>query len=342
MQLHRSSPCPAALTLETAPAAELAARPASWWAGVLGVARYAAQPRVALPDVPCAEVQVDALDGSAEPCEVWRGARRADAGRVGALHWRADGDVLFAAQTLRDDEHGVEAASRAAYETLFATLDALGYPHLLRVWNHIGEINAEQDGLERYRSFNIGRQNAFLAHGRGVAGGSVPAASALGAQAGAALAVYALALREAPRAIENPRQTSAYHYPAQYGPRAPTFSRAALTDIGGPALFISGTASIVGHRSLHADDVAEQTREVLRNIEALLQQARAQGAPAWQLRDLDCKVYLRHAADLDRVRHVFRQAVGTDARALYLHADICRADLQVEIEAAALCGGQTS
>ncbi len=38
-------------------------------------------------------------------------------------------------------------------------------------------------------------------------------------------------------------------------------------------LFISGTASIVGHRSLHIGDTAAQTRETLTNIEALLGEA---------------------------------------------------------------------
>ena len=48
-------------------------------------------------------------------------------------------------------------------------------------------------------------------------------------------------------------------------------------------------------------------------------------------------VYLRRPADLAVVREVFEQAVGpgsTAARdAIYLQADICRADLLVEIEA---------
>jgi len=326
-----------ALRLETAPAALLATRPAAWWNGVLGMARYAAVPQVALPALPRAEVQVAALDGSDEPCEVWcSGSDVLQEGCSAGVHWRADGTLLFAALQLPVRIGTMQVVSREAYAALLETLDAQGYPHLLRVWNHLGEINGETDGLECYRRFNVGRQDALLAQGRGVAGSSVPAASALGANPGAPLTVYALAQRVPPRAIENPRQLSAYHYPAQYGPRAPTFSRAALSELGGPLLFISGTASIVGHRSMHAGDVGEQTREILRNLRALLQQAQAQGAPVWQLPDLHCKVYLRDAGDYPQVRAVLQAALGPQPRALFLHADICRSDLQVEIEAVAL------
>src|SRR5213082_3849534 len=55
-----------------------------------------------------------------------------------------------------------------------------------------------------------------------------------------------------------------------YGSHSPLFSRATLLrQSGGLALFISGTASIVGHTSLHVGDTVAQTRETLANIEAL-------------------------------------------------------------------------
>ena len=52
---------------------------------------------------------------------------------------------------------------------------------------------------------------------------------------------------------------------------------------------------------------------------------------------LDCTIYLRHAGDLAAVREVFERHVGTSSHsvreAAYVRADICRADLLVEIEA---------
>jgi chorismate lyase/3-hydroxybenzoate synthase len=154
--------------------------------------------------------------------------------------------------------------------------------------------------------------------------------------------VHFLAGREAPRAVENPRQVSAYRYPSQYGPRAPTFSRGALASVGGgrEALFLSGTASIVGHQTLHAGDVARQTEETLANVAAVVDAANALstiGPHAHRVDTLDCTVYVRHPQDLTTVREVLARRLGPDAPALrnaiYLRADVCRADLLVEIEA---------
>ncbi len=153
---------------------------------------------------------------------------------------------------------------------------------------------ATSSGTERYRQFNTARRHALRASGRAVAG-SVPAASALGADSESPLVIYFLAGQVAPVFVENPRQVSAYHYPQQYGPHSPAFSRAALLrQAGSLALFISGTASIVGHRSLHIGDTAAQTRETLTNIEALLGEAnRLAGGAHFDLDALAYKVYVR-------------------------------------------------
>src|SRR2546430_4442521 len=50
-------------------------------------------------------------------------------------------------------------ATTQAYRQICATLAAEGYPHLLRVWNYLPDINRDSHGTERYRQFNseIGR-----------------------------------------------------------------------------------------------------------------------------------------------------------------------------------------
>ena len=125
-----------------------------------------------------------------------------------------------------------------------------------------------------------------------------------------------------PGNIETPRQVSAFRYPERYGARAPLFARATLAC---GMLFISGTASIVGHESRHAGDVAAQADEMLRNLEALLSQARRLGC-ALSPAELRAKLYLRHPRDGDVVRERLR-AAGLAAPV------ICRPELDVEIEA---------
>jgi enamine deaminase RidA (YjgF/YER057c/UK114 family) len=211
------------------------------------------------------------------------------------------------------------------------------FPYVLRFWNHVAHINVDSHGLERYRQFNTGRQDGFLSAGRGIAGAVVPAASAVGCDDGP-LTVYFLAGRgSCPVAIENPRQVSAYHYPAVYGPRSPTFSRASVADIGGTrVLFLSGTASIAGHVSMHVGDVIAQVRETLANIDAMITEANRMVPDArFRMDDLCFKVYIRSAPDVPLVRGELERLVGKDARMLFLRADICRRDLLVEIEATA-------
>jgi enamine deaminase RidA (YjgF/YER057c/UK114 family) len=103
----------------------------------------------------------------------------------------------------------------------------------------------------------------------------------------------------------------------------------------GRMLFISGTASILGHATVHIGDAAAQTRETLRNIEALLGGANSgAGAQApFAIGDLRYKAYVRHAADQPLIERELRAALGENAQTLYLHADLCREDLSVEIEA---------
>jgi enamine deaminase RidA (YjgF/YER057c/UK114 family) len=135
--------------------------------------------------------------------------------------------------------------------------------------------------------------------------------------------------------IENPRQTSAYHYPPKFGSHSPTFSRACLLrDSAGTNLFVSGTASIVGHETIHHGDVTAQTRESLLNIDALLDEAnRVIGSDRYALDGLKFKVYVRRPADLPAIAHTLSAMVRAADPIVYLQADVCREDLLVEIEA---------
>jgi enamine deaminase RidA (YjgF/YER057c/UK114 family) len=187
--------------------------------------------------------------------------------------------------------------------------------------------------MERYHQFNIGRQDAFLAHGRSVIE-NVPAACALGSATGA-LTVAFLAVRAEVIGLENHRQVSAFSYPDQYGPRSPTFARAGLVRLNGrDMLFISGTASIVGHQSLHVGDVVAQTRESMANIAAIVVAANQRSDEAgFDLADLNYKVYVRNLADMAAVKQEIEACAGAPVRAICLRADVCRSELLVEIEA---------
>lgn len=262
-------------------------------------------------------------------------------GHFEGIDWRRCGDLLYGVIELAEDalpanaeETALQVASKAAYARIFRLLDAQGLPHLWRAWNYLADIHGDDAGLERYRRFNMGRGSAFEQASRSVVG-RVPAACALGVAQGP-LSVAFLAGTVPAVPIENPRQVSAYLYPREYGPRSPTFSRAALVyPPGQELLFISGTASIVGHRSLHHGDVQAQSHETLDNIAAVVAEAnRVSRLGRFSLDGLSYRVYVRHAEHFEAVRRLLRQRCG-DAPAVYLQADVCRAELLVEIEAMA-------
>ncbi|MDR7152442.1 enamine deaminase RidA (YjgF/YER057c/UK114 family) [Hydrogenophaga palleronii] len=263
------------------------------------------------------------------------------AGHSEGIDWRRCGDLLYGVIELAEDalpanadETALQVASKAAYARIFRLLDAQGLPHLWRAWNYLADIHGDDAGLERYRRFNMGRGSAFEQASRSVVG-RVPAACALGVAQGP-LSVAFLAGTVPAVPIENPRQVSAYLYPREYGPRSPTFSRAALVyPPGQELLFISGTASIVGHRSLHDGDVQAQSHETLDNIAAVVAEAnRVSRLGRFTLDGLSYRVYVRHAEHFEAVRSLLRQRCG-DAPTVYLQADVCRVELLVEIEAMA-------
>jgi chorismate lyase / 3-hydroxybenzoate synthase len=315
------------------------------WDGVLGVAAFDGRPPRALSssDIPVAEVRTPVLGSTDTLCEIWRTQRPVESGQHGRVRYRHDGRILFGCISVeesiaQDDASGaadsaLHNATELAYREVFAALGASAYPHLVRVWNYLPQINLDTHGLERYRQFNSARRAALFATGRDVTG-NVPAACALGSATGSPLVVYFLAAREEAAVIENPRQVSAYEYPSRYGPR-PAFSRAsAVRSPSGSMLFISGTASIVGHETVHVGDAAAQTRETLVNIEALLDEAkRVTDGNGFDIESLAYKVYVRNRNDLPVIQSELRAGLGSQAHLIYLQADICRQDLLVEIEA---------
>lgn len=304
-------------------------------AGILGMSSLH-HPAPAVP-WPVQRVRMPLLGRTQQLHEYWHSAPPCRRGRFQDIHYSCNAELLYGVIEL-EEGHGsdtgtaLQLAAERAYRQLFSLLEAEGFPHLWRIWNYVPRINEMEHGLERYRQFNIGRHEAFADFERPV--DSSPAACALGVQDGP-LSIAFLAARQASRCIENPRQTSAFAYPQQYGPRSPTFTRAAIAGNGQQdILFISGTASIIGHETVHPGDVIAQTRETVTNISLLVEQASKMAPTAgFTLSSLDYRVYIRHASDYPAIRDTLQQLLGSDVRAVYVQAEICRSDLLIEIEA---------
>jgi chorismate lyase/3-hydroxybenzoate synthase len=125
----------------------------------------------------------------------------------------------------------------------------------------------------------------------------------------------------------NSKQQDAYQYPRQYGISSPSFARATSVEYPeGNLLFISGTASIIGHKSLHQGNLTAQLETTKNNIMHLLAKT---GYTTESVQTM--KVYLRCQSDLSETQAILDKAFPK-ALKLFTLADICRSDLLVEVE----------
>lgn len=293
-------------------------------------------------DFASAWVDVPAI-GAQRQFEVWTSAkpvRTSTSGRVRSSH---NAQILFGCIEIpEDDSTDYNALIYDDYCRIFDHLDKLGYPHLIRIWHYLPDIHRDEHGLERYKRFSLGRHEAFVSKGRTIHK-DAPAASAVGISTGRTVICF-LAAPRAGMPIENPRQISAYSYPDRYGPRGPTFARALFSSWDGLAqLYISGTAAIFGHSSQHEGDVGAQADETILNLRSVMEEARRQGLIDVRAdTEIAFKVYLRDPEFRGIVQARLRAAFGSNPAIVYLHADICRRELLVEIEAVCVAIGRSS
>jgi len=225
----------------------------------------------------------------------------------------------------------IEQSTFSAYINIFSALNQHGFTQPFRMWNYLPDINHGRGDDEVYKRFCTGRLRAF--EHLSIPPASFPAASALGHHGHGAV-IYALASPLTPIHYTNQRQVNAYEYPRQYGISSPSFARATVWSTKSAShLFISGTASIVGHETLHEGDLIKQLQVTADNIELLLASANADKRK--HAGDDFCikvfKVYVRH------LHHVAKTQAWLNEHyphvlAIITLADICRAQLLVEIE----------
>ena len=273
------------------------------------------------------QLALPAADGAAV-CEEWRvHGPVTHAWHEGfACSFAAGNTVISWSGELAAD---VRAQTTEVYTALLRLVRELDCGQVVKIWNHVPDITRGDGDQERYRQFCLGRGEVCDRYWQGAA---LPAGTAVGAVPGAPLQVILLAQAGAPLGVENPRQMSAFRYPSCYGPHSPSFSRAALSCT--QQLFLSGTASILGHESQHRGNFPEQLRETVRNWRALVRQASRQAAAAAQgpgeLSAL--RVYLRDPQNRALAREILLEEGFDPKRAVFLEAAICRRELLFEMD----------
>lgn len=282
---------------------------------------------------PAVTLDLPQIDGS-PVVEVWTCDRPVQIHEDSGCSIALNGDFLFGSLSLGENAGiALDATTYEAYRTMLHQLREAGYPYLWRVWNYFPRINDEQDGLERYRRFCVGRHRA-LTETLSDFPSSLPAATAVGTKSGPLQIVFLAGTRPAAH-LGNPRQLNAYEYPENYGPCSPSFARATLARSERECLLcIAGTASVVGHMSRHAGLPKEQTSETIRNLLAVFDQVK--DAAGFDLIDAQrraiYKVYVRDSILLSEIHGAIRSSPLSHKPILFLQGDLCRKELLVEIE----------
>jgi hypothetical protein len=265
---------------------------------------------------------------------------------------RADEFALF--ELLIPNAKALDAADlhdalKCAYRRLLTEVRVRGLSPL-RFWNYLPEIERRRDrGASTYEIFNSARLAAYRdEYADADLSTRVAAASAVG-MPGEDVRVHAFAAERPGRAIANPRQIQPHHYSRAYGAVPPAFARGIVLDPqpsaceGCPDAIISGTASIVGERTRHRNDLAAQLAEIARNLAALLEAldtgspsekpSPSPDGPARLAQLSEARAYIpdprSEAAILAWCEASFPQLEGIEL----VTADLCRPDLMVEIEA---------
>lgn len=176
----------------------------------------------------------------------------------------------------------------------------------------------------------------------------MPAATGIGSR-GEKIMCYILAsnAHNHLKKIENNLQISAYHYPQKYGPKPPSFARGTYRYVNHDKferpqvkLFISGTASIRGHETVHVNNLPIQIQTTMENIENLISHKNFEfnniHDTKYSMKDIShLKIYFRNSNDFMTIKRTLVVEWHIDENKMFFfNVNICRSDLLLEIEGA--------
>ena len=259
-----------------------------------------------------------------QPFENWYAEQPVHLRACGKLSYAFNDAVLFGHAEL--EQKRIAEDLQQTYKDMVQLFNSEDYS-LLRVWHYLPQLAEPSD----YQVFCDARAQAFSSHKED----SYCAATVIGTGSDHGV-VYFVAAHKAGIAVNNPRQTLPHLYPKHYVEPAPMFARATLKQWGDKNhLYISGTAAIVGHKSLHEGDADAQLNEIVNNLNSLLSEAAKtehsyRKMPLARLRHI--KLYVDERVSVD-INTLIDKHLGSDIELQVFEGQMCRTELLVEIEA---------
>lgn len=211
---------------------------------------------------------------------------------------------------------------------------------IVRQWNYIQNISMFDGEHQNYQDFNDSRSHFYT---KSDWSSGYPAATGIGTLYGGVM-VEIVALKGAGLinlALDNPLQIAAHKYsqgvllgaidPNFNNRTTPKFERARVVGItNSETVYISGTAAIRGEKSLIANDITEQTRITMQNIDYLVSNENYPVENVSRTYKI-LRIYVKNPCQMEGARQ-YMNANYPDITKIYICADICRDELLVEIE----------
>jgi hypothetical protein len=226
-----------------------------------------------------------------------------------------------------------------AFENLLNRAE-MAFHSVIRQWNYMENITGFDGDKQRYQEFNNVRAGFYGEHFKQK---GFPAATGIGMNRGGIIIEFVAV--EADEAIslplDNPEQVAAHDYSKDVlvgnefiNKSTPKFERARYLELfGKKQVFISGTASIRGEKTVGTNNPVKQTEITIENMQRLYSEEILNALTENSLRPVygHARVYVKNRKDFASIKKTFKSYYG-NLPVVYIVADICRDDLLVEIE----------
>lgn len=256
--------------------------------------------------------------------------------------FRRENTEVLVGNVQADLGKGCKKNAKKAFSEISDLLHKLKFPvnSIIRQWNYLENILGFDAEEQRYQEFNNVRSEFYSDHFEEK---GFPAATGIGMNRGGLIIEFvAVKSDEAvTKTVDNPGQIAAHHYSNDVlvGDECilkttPKFERARYLELfGKKMIFISGTASIVGEKTVGVGNPEKQTEVTIQNIQRLYSPSVLEKISQEKLvpRYGHARVYIKNRQDFQSIKRTFKRLYG-NLPVVYIIADICRNDLLVEIE----------
>lgn len=258
-----------------------------------------------------------------------------------ALFTNSDTEILVG-NVQANTNHSCKINSEKSFEGLIDIFHTVKFPikSIVRQWNYLEDILGFDGDEQRYQEFNNVRS---IVYGNSFEEGGYPAATGIGMNRGGVIIEF-VAVKSSEvitHPVDNPEQIAAHVYSEKVlvGEECvlkttPKFERARYFGLNDKKMiFISGTASITGEKTVGIDDPVEQTEVTIQNIKRLYSEDILKGLSKDKLHAKygHARVYVKVRKDFAAIKKTFKKHFP-NLPVVYIIADICRDNLLVEIE----------